>query len=81
MNKPGFASTESRMKSKTADKSPGPGHYLFDNKAAELRKKAWGWQGVFGSSEKRFPVHASLVFVSFDSRKCLDLGFMICQGR
>jgi len=48
------------MKSGTADKNPGPGHYSIHNNAGELRKKVWGKQGVFGSSEKRFPVHTSL---------------------
>jgi len=34
--------------------APGPGQYMLEDIVARMRKKVWGKQGPFGSTERRF---------------------------
>jgi hypothetical protein len=40
---------------------PGPGQYSVKGINDDLRKKVWGKQGVFGSTEKRFAQLSKMV--------------------
>jgi len=40
---------------------PGPGQYSMKGINDELRKRVWGKQGVFGSTEKRFAQLSTMV--------------------
>lgn len=52
---------------------PGPGQYSVKGIKDELRKKVWGKQGVFGSTEKRFAQLSTTVITKLTGRKFLDL--------
>lgn len=63
MKKPGFSSTESRMRKTEKNMFPGPGNYIVENNADKIKKRIHGRQGIFGSSERRFPIHTVLVIL------------------
>ena len=49
-----FSSTNARFRYKSTY-TPGPGAYKDSDLSEGLAKKVWGRNGVFGSSERRFP--------------------------
>lgn len=52
-----FASTDMRFQHREkVERTPGPGSYKDAQFLDDLKRKAWGRQGVFGTTEKRFPV-------------------------
>ena len=57
-----FLSSERRtLKKEITIITPGPGQYKFKGIDENVKNKVWGKQGVFGSTEKRFPKLSTLV--------------------